>query len=317
MFWSRQRWSRLCLGTVASAATLTAAPLQAWGATSAVDAGAGAASTVAVTTVNVRAAASSSASVLATLIRGQRAVPSARAHDGWQPIKFEGTIAYVASDYLAPAGTDVPDAPEQIDPGQKVSTTRINLRSGPSTQQPVQLVVAAGTTLGVTAKQEHGFAYTTVGSRQGWVSLAYLADRGGTAVTPSEPVLAPAGTSGAVLSTKGDAALAFARAQLGKPYRFGATGPSSWDCSGLTQAAWRAAGIAIPRTSQQQFTGAGQRIPRSALRAGDLVFFYGSQPSHVGLYVGGGRILAAPRPGRSVSYTTLASMPFAGAVRPG
>ena len=80
-------------------------------------------------------------------------------------------------------------------------------------------------------------------------------------------------------SGRGAKALAFARSQLGKPYRFGASGPSAYDCSGLTGAAWRAAGVSLSRTSQSQFRD-GRAVSKSELQPGDLVFFY-SGLSHV------------------------------------
>ncbi|MGW0464275.1 NlpC/P60 family protein [Streptomyces sp. NPDC003027] len=110
-------------------------------------------------------------------------------------------------------------------------------------------------------------------------------------------------------------AVSFARGQLGKPYVWGATGPSAYDCSGLTQAAWRAAGVALPRTTYTQIN-AGQRVSRSELGPGDLVFFY-SGISHVGLYIGGGQMIHAPRPGAPVRVAPIDEMPFAGATRVG
>ncbi|MFJ6351258.1 NlpC/P60 family protein [Streptomyces sp. NPDC092046] len=110
-------------------------------------------------------------------------------------------------------------------------------------------------------------------------------------------------------------AIAFAQAQLGKPYVWGATGPSAYDCSGLTQAAWRAAGVSLPRTTYTQIN-AGRRVSRSELAPGDLVFFY-SGISHVGLYIGGGQMIHAPRPGAPVRVAPIDEMPFAGATRVG
>ncbi len=117
-------------------------------------------------------------------------------------------------------------------------------------------------------------------------------------------------------SSKGARALAFAKSQLGKPYRFAAAGPSAYDCSGLTSAAWSRVGVSLPRTSQSQI-GVGRSVSKSELQPGDLVFYYGSSPSHVGLYAGNGQIIHAPRPGKSVEYASLDSMPFSGARRPG
>ncbi|WP_261993106.1 C40 family peptidase, partial [Streptomyces sp. adm13(2018)] len=134
------------------------------------------------------------------------------------------------------------------------------------------------------------------------------ADRssGGRSADPA-PVTAPAG--------RASQAISFARAQLGKPYVWGATGPSGYDCSGLTQAAWRAAGVSLPRTTYTQIN-AGRRVSRSQLAPGDLVFFY-SGISHVGLYIGGGQMIHAPRPGAPVRIAPIDEMPFAGATRVG
>jgi cell wall-associated NlpC family hydrolase len=99
-------------------------------------------------------------------------------------------------------------------------------------------------------------------------------------------------------ATRAGKALAFARAQIGKPYVWGATGPGSFDCSGLTQAAWKAAGVTLPRTTYDQ-VDAGTTVPLSQARPGDLVFFYGDV-SHVGLYIGNGMMIHAPKPGAYV-----------------
>ncbi|MER5888397.1 NlpC/P60 family protein [Streptomyces sp. NPDC001941] len=108
-------------------------------------------------------------------------------------------------------------------------------------------------------------------------------------------------------------AVAYAYGALGKPYVWGATGPGSYDCSGLTQAAWSAAGVSLPRTTYTQIN-AGQRISRSQLAPGDLVFFY-SGISHVGLYIGNGQMIHAPHPGAPVRIAPIDQMPFAGATR--
>lgn len=89
-----------------------------------------------------------------------------------------------------------------------------------------------------------------------------------------------------------------ALAQLGKPYRWAGSGPNSFDCSGLTSFAWRAAGVSIPRSSRAQY-GATTRVSRADLRPGDLVFYH-SPISHVAMYIGGGRVVEAPNSGNVV-----------------
>ncbi|MFJ4120209.1 NlpC/P60 family protein [[Kitasatospora] papulosa] len=120
--------------------------------------------------------------------------------------------------------------------------------------------------------------------------------------------------SGSGYSSKAEKVLAFARAQIGKPYVWGATGPSSYDCSGLTQAAWKAAGVDLPRTTWDQVK-VGTRVSTANLRPGDLVFFY-DDISHVGIYKGGGMMIHAPKPGANVREESIYYMPIYGSVRP-
>ncbi|MFG3001179.1 NlpC/P60 family protein [Streptomyces sp. NPDC048340] len=138
---------------------------------------------------------------------------------------------------------------------------------------------------------------------------AYEARSAGSAPTAAQHA-APAPSDG----SRAARAVAFAYGAIGKPYVWGATGPGSFDCSGLTQAAWRAAGVSLPRTTYTQIN-TGQRVPRDRLAPGDLVFFY-SGVTHVGLYIGNGQMIHAPRPGSTVRVAPVDSMPWAGASRP-
>ncbi|WP_077801173.1 C40 family peptidase [Streptomyces sp. JHA26] len=114
-------------------------------------------------------------------------------------------------------------------------------------------------------------------------------------------------------NSRAAAAVAYAYRKLGSPYVWGASGPDAFDCSGLVQAAYRAAGVSLPRTTYAQI-GAGRRVSRSELAPGDLVFFY-SGISHVGIYVGNGRMIHAPNPSAPVRVAPVDQMPFAGAAR--
>ncbi|WP_067463248.1 C40 family peptidase [Actinomadura macra] len=99
-------------------------------------------------------------------------------------------------------------------------------------------------------------------------------------------------------------ALNFAYAQLGKAYSYGAAGPNTFDCSGLTMTAWGAAGVSITRTTNSQYA-ATKRVDRSNLQPGDLVFF--SSLGHVGMYVGGGKMIHAPHTGDVVKISDISS----------
>ncbi|MFJ4860098.1 NlpC/P60 family protein [Streptomyces sp. NPDC088748] len=112
----------------------------------------------------------------------------------------------------------------------------------------------------------------------------------------------------------GGAALRYAAAQIGKPYVWGAEGPGSFDCSGLTSQAWAHAGRSIPRTSQEQWARL-PKVPLESLRPGDLVVYF-PKATHVGLYVGDGKVIQAPRPGARVKVSPIAANPLLGAVRP-
>lgn len=114
-------------------------------------------------------------------------------------------------------------------------------------------------------------------------------------------------------AAKRAAALETALAQLGKPYRYGATGPSSFDCSGLTSFAFKNAGVSIPRTSRAQST-VGTPVSRSDLQPGDLVFFY-KPVSHVAIYIGNGQVVHASTSGQPVKISNVDNMPFSGARR--
>jgi peptidoglycan DL-endopeptidase CwlO len=115
-------------------------------------------------------------------------------------------------------------------------------------------------------------------------------------------------------SASGKQAVAFATAQVGKPYVWGAEGPGSYDCSGLTSQAWAAAKRPIPRTSQEQWRQL-PHIPVQDMRPGDLIIYH-RDASHVGMYVGDGMIVHAPRPGRHVTPAGAGSMQILGVVRP-
>ncbi|WP_250401114.1 C40 family peptidase [Streptomyces cellostaticus] len=110
------------------------------------------------------------------------------------------------------------------------------------------------------------------------------------------------------------AAVAAARSALGRPYVWGASGPSGFDCSGLMQWSYAQAGVHLPRTSQDQ-RHAGRQVPLSQARPGDLVV-YRADASHVGMYVGAGRVIHAPHPGAPVRYDPVGMMPISSVTRP-
>ncbi|MFJ8884432.1 NlpC/P60 family protein [Streptomyces sp. NPDC102402] len=114
-------------------------------------------------------------------------------------------------------------------------------------------------------------------------------------------------------SARGLAALVAARGALGRPYVWGANGPSGFDCSGLMQWAYAQAGVGLPRTSQAQ-RYAGRMVPLSQARPGDLVA-YRADAGHIGMYAGNGRVIHAPYPGAPVRYDPVGMMPVSSVTR--
>ncbi len=129
-------------------------------------------------------------------------------------------------------------------------------------------------------------------------------------VTGTAVAAAPAAAATGAAQVAVDTALA----QRGDMYLYGATGPDRFDCSGLTSFAYKAAGVAIPRTSKAQSTF-GTPVSKANLQPGDLVFFY-SPVSHVGMYIGNGQMVHSSSAGKPVAVTNVDSMPsYAGARR--
>lgn len=140
---------------------------------------------------------------------------------------------------------------------------------------------------------------------------AGLAQAGAVAAAPA--------VSGGAANPRALQAVAFALAQLGDPYRWGSTGPHTWDCSSLVQAAYRSAGVALPRTSRQQAL-VGQRVARADLLPGDLVVLARDPADlgtvhHVGMYLGEGLWVHAPRTGDVVKVSRVPVAGYAGGVR--
>jgi cell wall-associated NlpC family hydrolase len=126
---------------------------------------------------------------------------------------------------------------------------------------------------------------------------------------PAAPAPAPAPIP---QLTVGEKALQAAQSKIGAPYAYGAAGPSSFDCSGLVQWAYKQVGVNVPRTSQAQL-GAGAPVALAELRPGDVVSFNGG--GHSALYAGNGNVVHASTSGQPVKVAALSSMPFAGARR--
>ena len=170
----------------------------------------------------------------------------------------------------------------------------------PTTNSPAPSTGRSGTIGGTIGGTSGGTSGGTTGGTTGGKS-------GGGAPAPSANV--PVNGGGA------SAAIAYARSQLGKPYCYAGAGPACFDCSGLTMRAWGAAGLSMPHYSGAQYS-MFPHVPLSAMQPGDLVFWGPGGSDHVGLYIGGGQMIAAPHTGDVVKIQAVYGSPV-GAARPG
>ena len=133
------------------------------------------------------------------------------------------------------------------------------------------------------------------------------ADRPSTPTRPSNPIAPPPAGGGGGGGASGSAAavVAYARAQVGKPYCYGGSGSACFDCSGLTMMAWRQAGVSLPHSSASQYS-VGRRVSAGELQPGDLIFYY-SPISHVSVYIGNGQRISATHTGDYVRVQSLGS----------
>jgi cell wall-associated NlpC family hydrolase len=188
-----------------------------------------------------------------------------------------------------------------------IDVTRASKAAGAARARAAEAAGQAQRTLGQITAQQKVLQTRIADYRRQYAALtapqrAMVAASSGAAVSPRTLVAAPVAAS----SSGAGAAVATALAQVGKPYVWGAAGPNSFDCSGLMQYAWSAAGVALPHSSSAQ-SGMGTPVSRSQLQPGDLVFFY-SPVSHVGMYIGNGQMVHAATSGEPVKVVSLNSM---------
>ncbi|MDU4861735.1 MAG: SH3 domain-containing protein [Terrisporobacter othiniensis] len=240
--------------------------------------------------LNVRKGAGTSYSVITTLSHGTKVTVKSTSN-GWSKITSGSVTGYVSSAYLS---SNKPSTGN--DSNNETSTTKyvdskpgLNVRRGAGTSYSVITTLNHGTKVTVKSTN-NGWSKITSGSVTGYVSSTYL--------TSTKPSSGGSSDSNTSTSTSASKVISYAKKLLGKPYVWGAQGPSGFDCSGFTYYVFKnAAGITLPRTSSLQ-SHYGTYVSRSNLKAGDLVFFdtVGSNNggvTHVGIYIGNGQLIHA------------------------
>ena len=244
--------------------------------------------------LNVRKGPGTSYSKIAALSKGI-AVTVHSTSNGWSKITANGVEGYVSSEYLS--------ATKPSSSNETSTTTKtmyvtpdvgLNVRKGPGTSYSKITKLSKGTAVTVHSTS-NGWSKITANGVEGYVSSEYLST---TKPSTSSSSSSNSSSSSSSSSSSVNAVLNLAAKQIGKPYVWGAEGPSSFDCSGLTYYVYKnAAGITLPRTSSEQ-SKYGTTVSKSNLKAGDLIFFDTSGPndggvSHVGIYVGNGQMIHA------------------------
>ena len=231
---------------------------------------------VTATTLNVRSGAGTSYQVIGTLSKGTK-VEVISESNGWSKINYNGKTGYVSSQYLSNSASTSSTTTKYV------TATTLNVRSGAGTSYQVIGSLSKGTKVEVIS-ESNGWSKINYNGKTGYVSSQYLSS---TATNNSQS------TSSSV-----DKVISMAKSLLGKPYVWGAEGPSSFDCSGFTYYVFKnAANISLPRVSKDQSTY-GTYVSKSNLRVGDLIFFDtdGSNDgnvSHVGIYLGNNEFIHA------------------------
>lgn len=254
--------------------------------------------------LNVRSGPGTSYAAKGSLAKGQ-AVSVVNSSSYWYKIKFGSGYGYVGSKYISaskPAnGTSAPSDSVSATTKTVYTTCSLNVRSGAGTSYSVIGVLGSGKSASVVGTSGRWYKIK-YGNGYGYIGSAYTtsnAPSGGNSA-PSQPT-APSSNSSIA---------SYAKSFLGRPYVYGAAGPSSFDCSGFTKYIYAHFGKSIPRSSAAQYSRCS-KISKSSLRAGDLVFFSnsssGGSVGHVAIYMGNGQIIHAANSRRGVCTDSLNS----------
>ena len=229
--------------------------------------------------VNFRKGPSTSYASLGKLNKGYK-VEYISETNSWSKVKYNGQTGYVYSKYVAQTSTT---SNTQV---KYVNCTSLNVRSGPGTSYSIIKSISTNTKVEVISTN-NGWSKIKEGSTTGYVSAKYLSDSQTSSSTSSNTTST---------STSASKLVSYAKSLLGKPYVWGAQGPSSFDCSGFTYYVFKnCANITLPRTSVDQSTY-GITVSKSNLKVGDLVFFdtdgaNDGNVSHVGIYIGSNQFI--------------------------
>ncbi|WP_434796452.1 SH3 domain-containing protein [Terrisporobacter vanillatitrophus] len=263
--------------------------------------------------VNIRSGAGTKYSIVDTVIKGTKFKYISRCSNGWYKVEYKGRTRYITDKYTKISG--LASTSDSIKKVGKVTASALNVRSGASTKYSVKKTIKMNSVVGVISSYSNGWSKVKLSSSTtGYVCTKYLKVYAGDSsdIKVSYKTASSSSSNKPSSSSKLDTVLSTIKAQVGKPYVYGAAGPNSFDCSGLTYYAYKKSGTYLNRTSRDQAKN-GKYVSRSNLKAGDLVFFNSGTNSikHVGMYVGNGKFIHSPSPGKSVKYENLSTSYYA------
>ena len=262
-------------------------------------------------TLNIRSGPSTSYSVTTKAYKGD-SVEILESSNGWHKIKLSnGKIGWGSGAYISTSSNSGGSSNNETSTpsnGTKavITTSTLNIRSGPSTSYSVTTKAYKGDSVEILESSNGWHKIKLSNGKVGWGSAAYIStsinngsnNGSGNDNTENEE---------SIPQDKVQAVLDLAKAQLGKPYAWGAEGPNSFDCSGLTYYVYGKVGIKLPRVSRDQYN-VGSSVNYSSLKPGDLLFSStdgSGNITHVGIYIGNGEMIHSPKPGDVIQRTNI------------
>ena len=246
--------------------------------------------------LNVRSGAGTNHSIIGKLYKGDK-VDILDSSNNWYKVKLSnGKIGWASSQYI-----DTNHSANSQNNGT-VNTSALNIRQGAGTNYSIIGKLYKGDVVNILSSSNGWYKIELSNGSTGWVSSQYIT----LGTLPSDDTNNDSTNS--TNPNKIDAVIDLAKKQIGKPYVWGATGPDSFDCSGLTSYVYKnAANISLPRTSSEQ-AKVGDTISKSDLMPGDLIFSSTNgtgNVSHVGIYIGNNEMIHSPKPGQNVQIVKI------------
>lgn len=267
--------------------------------------------------LNVRKGPSTDYSIAGTVKEGTQLKYISTCSNGWYKVEYKGSTRYVSNKYSKiktisqTSNQSSSQSNDSIKKVGKVTSTKLNVRKGPGKSYSIKKTIKKGSVVGLIKSYSNGWSKVKLSnSSTGYVFSDYMKTYSGDS---SDIKVTYTKTSNQSTNNKKiDTVISTLKSQVGKPYVYGAAGPNSFDCSGLTYYCYKKAGIYLNRSSRDQASN-GKYVSKSNLKPGDLIFFNSGTNSirHVGMYVGNNKFIHSPSPGKTVRYESLSTSYYA------